>query len=72
MSMTHGNMSMEFGNSISRSERMTKYLVMANEHILAVTDDLEDAQQRMEKFKNLMDGFGLGGTAEYYILKERE
>lgn len=51
---------------------MTMYLVMANKHILAVTEDLEDARKRMEHFKKLMDGFGLGGTAEFYILKERE
>lgn len=48
------------------------YIVMANKHILTVTEDLEDAKHRMEHFKRITDGLGLGGTAEFYILKTIE
>ena len=48
------------------------FLVMANKHILATTDDLEDARSRMKHFKKIMEGFGLGGTATFYILETIE
>lgn len=43
------------------------YIVMANRHVLARTDDLEDAKRRMGHFKRIMEGFGLGGTAKFWI-----
>lgn len=48
------------------------YLVMANEHVLARTEDLDDAERRMEHFKSIMNGFGLGNEGDFWIGEVKE
>lgn len=48
------------------------YLVMANEHVLARTEDLDDAKRRMEHFKCVMNGFGLGNEGSFWIGEVKE
>ena len=42
---------------------------MANEHVLTMTDNLEDAKQRMKHLKQAMESLGLGEEAKFYIMK---
>lgn len=45
------------------------FLLMANGHILAKCETLEDAHERMKKLQNIASMLGIVNEAKWYILE---
>ena len=45
------------------------FLVMANKHLMAKTETLEDAHERMKKLQNIASMLGIVNEAQWYILE---